>query len=346
MGIDGYATLEGTKMYFNKMSVDNSILRRTPWFYTLPMAIGTYLGETKEVHSELYVDSIIYGLSHGVNYVDTAAIYREMRSEKDIGKALEYLINEKRLIKRKEIVISSKAGIIDNNYDLGISCSDYINNIILKEPSIKRENQIIEENQAIYSIDSALHEFSLKNSMENLKVSTIDIMYIHNPELSMSILKEKEFYNQLQELFKFYEQQVKNGRIRFYGMATWYAFRVEENNPMHISLEKVVSLAKKVGGEGHHFKFIQMPYNIKNTEASTSKTQKVNNRYVTPIEAANRLDLFVTISAPLNQCKDFDNSEFNYKKLIDYVINTKGVYAAMIGSKRRENLIKNMDAIL
>ncbi|MGL4731207.1 MAG: aldo/keto reductase [Clostridium sp.] len=198
----------------------------------------------------------------------------------------------------------------------------------------------------IYSLDSNLHNFSLNKSLNNLNLSTIDIMYIHNPEMAMSILGKDLFFYQLENLMNFYENKVNEGKIKFYGMATWFAFRVSEDNPMHISLEQVVDLAQKVGGKNHHFKFIQLPYNIKDTTAATKPTQKLNGKYFSAIDAANKLGLYVTISAPLNQCNDFKATEFKPSELINYVIKTEGVYAAMVGSKQRKNLIKNLHSVL
>lgn len=344
--IKGYASLKDTKSYFENRNINTEKIRKTPWFYTLPMAIGTYLGNTSKEHSNLYIDSIIYGLINGVNYIDTACIYREMESERNIGNALNFVINEKKILKRNEIVISSKAGIIDNDFKLNIAPKEYINNILLKKEKIKREKQIIEDEEVIYSIDTKLHEFSIKNSRKNLGLNTIDVMYIHNPERVKMEIGEKNFFDALKNLIKFYEGEVKKGHIRFYGMATWYAFRVSEDNPMYISLEKVIKLAEEIGGKDHHFRFVQMPYNMKDNTAKTKKTQKVKNEYLSAIDAANKLGLKVTISAPLNQCNDFKTGEFNSKELIKYVVETKGVYAAMIGSKKRENLIKNLGTIL
>ena len=39
----------------------------------------------------------------------------------------------------------------------------------------------------------------------------------------------------------------KQGKIRFYGMATWECFRASPDNPMFLSLEDVVKIAQDDG---------------------------------------------------------------------------------------------------
>lgn len=103
----------------------------------------------------------------------------------------------------------------------------------------------------------------------------IDIYYLHNPEISMMVLGNKMFYSQLSKLFQFFEEQVEKGVIRFYGLATWKAFLIQPNQSGYISLEKVVEMAKSIGGESHHFKFIQFPLNRMQQNSILLKNQWV-----------------------------------------------------------------------
>lgn len=127
-------------------------------------------------------------------------------------------------------------------------------------------------------------------------------------------------------------------------MATWTAFIIDQNESGYISLEKVVEIAKAVAGERHHFKFIQLPYNIKLTNANERKNQKVRNKLVSPIEAAEELEIFTTVSAPLAQGEGFNN-KMTSVDLLSYVINTKGVLSAMVGMKKVEHVIDNLKLI-
>jgi hypothetical protein len=64
------------------------------------------------------------------------------------------------------------------------------------------------------------------------------------------------------------EEQVAEGTIMNYGIATYSSLRVKPTeDKMHLSLEKVYKLAEKVGGSDHHFKYVQVPINVLMPEA-------------------------------------------------------------------------------
>jgi hypothetical protein len=70
-------------------------------------------------------------------------------------------------------------------------------------------------------------------------------------------------------------------------------------NRNHLSLEELVSVAREVGGERHHFKVVQLPVNLAMTEAVRTPTQKVGSDRVPLLEAAHRLGVSVVGSATL-----------------------------------------------
>jgi len=55
------------------------------------------------------------------------------------------------------------------------------------------------------------------------------------------------------------EKARARNKIRYYGLSSWEAFRVEEGKPRHLSLERVIRIAEKVGGKDHGMRFIQLP---------------------------------------------------------------------------------------
>lgn len=283
----------------------------------------------------MYQESLKLALQTGINFIDTAINYRGMRSERDIGKVLYDLIVNERQINRSQIIVSTKAGLIPGDIVLGLRPDRYLEEILIKPGIISHEDiNIVDNNRHVLA--PKYYEFAINKSREHLHINTIDIHYIHNPEVSKVILGEA-FYEKLIPLFELYESQVEKGAIRFYGMATWDAFLNDIDLPGYVSLEKVVDVAKSVAGENHHFKFVQMPYNKLHPLASNKENQKVKNKMMTAIDAANELGLNVTISATLAQGKGFE-SGFDSKTLINYVIDTPGVYAAMIGMKKKQHV--------
>src|SRR5207249_11270702 len=81
------------------------------------------------------------------------------------------------------------------------------------------------------------------------------------------------------------ERQVAAGRVGRYGVATWNGFRTRPDAREHLSLAELVREAEAVAGRGHHFKVIQLPYNLAMHEAYASATQAVEGERPAPIEA-------------------------------------------------------------
>lgn len=345
MGIKGYATLEGTKGYFEKKGISSEKFKSNNYFTSLPVAMGTYLGDFSDEDSLKYEESLTYGLEKGINFIDTAICYRGMRSEKDVGKVLRNLVAEKFSVKRDEIIISTKAGIIFGDITIPMRPADYLENILIKKGIVNaRDINVTDEFR--HTLNPKFYEYAIEKSKKNLGIDTIDIHYIHEPEASKSVIGADDFYYRLVGLFEFYENQVEKGNIMNYGMATWSGFIAEENSSEYISLEKVIEVAKNVAGEKHHFKFVQLNYNKINTTANVLRNQKIKDKYCTAIEAANELGIIINVNGPLNQMKDLNEKKYSTEEMIRFVLNTKGVYAAMVGNKQIEHLKDNMKVIV
>ncbi|MCM1991490.1 aldo/keto reductase [Oceanirhabdus seepicola] len=342
--IKGCATVKGTKGYFDKRNIQRDKLRNSGEFYTLPVAVGTHLGDFSEEHSMLFQECIEHALRKKVNFIDTAVNYRGMKSERDIGKVLDKLINKEKVLKREEVVISTKAGMLPGDIDIPLKPLDYLDEIFIKNGLLKKEDVNIIDGYRC-SLNPNLYEYCIEQSKKNMGIETIDILYVHEPGISREVLGEEKFYDGIKEVFAALEEQVKKGNIRNYGMATWWCFREGTKGARYISLNKVYDIAKEVGGQNHHFRFIQLPYNKVMREATTLKNQEVDGEKITTIELAQRLGVKVTVSAPLNQF-EFEKEKFTGSELVKYVIDTEGIYAAMIGTKRKEHLDDNIKGII
>ena len=74
---------------------------------------------------------------------------------------------------------------------------------------------------------------SLDNSLKNICLKTIDLVYLHNAfEVHHPYVNSREQFmqRQLLEAFKVLEQYRREQKIRYYGMATWRCFRVPEDS--------------------------------------------------------------------------------------------------------------------
>jgi len=72
-------------------------------------------------------------------------------------------------------------------------------------------------------------------------------------------------------------------------VATWNGFRVAANAPGYHSLARIVETAREAGGEDHHFRFIQLPFNLAMPEALELPNQMLNGECVSVLEAAQVL---------------------------------------------------------
>src|SRR6185503_17696584 len=125
--------------------------------------------------------------------------------------------------------------------------------------------------------------------------------YIHNPESQLGEVSEEEFHSRLRAAFAALEQARADGRLKFYGAATWNGFRVPAGSSGYHSLERMITLAREVGGEDHGFRFIQLPFNLAMPEALTLANQTLNGQHASTLEAAAGLGVTVMSSASIFQ---------------------------------------------
>lgn len=268
------------------------------------LGVGTYMGDPDD-----YTDYRMYEgikssvLSGGVNHIDTAPNYRYKKSETTVGKVLTTLDN-KYGINRDQLIISSKGGYIPEDAEKQISRSDEITRMISKLGV--PEEEIVKE--SAHSINPKFLKDQLEGSLARLNLETIDVYYLQNAyEAQGPYNTDNVFFDRLTAAFEFLETQVQTGKIRNYGLATYSCFRVKPSEAkMHLSLEKVVRLAEKVGGKEHHMRYIQVPINVMMPEAFVEPWQKVEdkekitrNKILLPV--CNDFGLNVISSQPLFQ---------------------------------------------
>jgi aryl-alcohol dehydrogenase-like predicted oxidoreductase len=184
-----------------------------------------------------------------------------------------------------------------------------------------------------------------------MHLGTIDLMYIHNAfESWHEDVNKEEFMQMLSRVFDVYEKYRSHNKIRYYGMATWTCFRVEPTSKEYLSLEEVINLAAKVGGREHGFRFIQLPYNLANSEALLLKNQSVGSeKNLNTLEAAERLNVKVFASAPLLQSRllrvkipDYMGISDQVTKLIQIVRSSPSVIAPLVGYKKPDHIEHNL----
>ncbi|HWF88438.1 MAG TPA: aldo/keto reductase, partial [Pyrinomonadaceae bacterium] len=166
----------------------------------------------------------------------------------------------------------------------------------------------------------------LDQSLRNMGIECVDVYYIHNPESQLQYVSEREFYHRLKLAFERLEENRRQGKLAHYGVATWNGFRMPPNSGQHHSLVRMVELAREVGGDGHGFHFIQLPFNAAMLEAAGV------------IDEAQQLGVTVVTSASLLQ------GRIPVETAIEFVRSNPGITTALIGMSRVEHVEANLAA--
>ena len=166
------------------------------------------------------------------------------------------------------------------------------------------ESSVIDPTQlagGMHCMTPAYLENQIERSRRNLDLETIDVFYVHNPESQLAEVPREVFHQRLGDAFAMLEKQVQAGNIAYYGVATWGAFRLAEGARDYISLEELEALARAAGGTQHHFRFVQLPFNLAMPEAFGLANQRVEKQKMSLLGAASKLGIAVVGSATLYQ---------------------------------------------
>src|SRR5207245_5657875 len=110
--------------------------------------------------------------------------------------------------------------------------------------------------------DPQIPEGPARTQPEKSGVECIDVYYLHNPETQLSEIPKPEFLDRVREAFEFLESVVEAQVIRYYGMATWNGFRQDAPEPDAMQLGEIAQIAQEIAGGMHHFRFVQLPFNL------------------------------------------------------------------------------------
>ena len=350
MPINGYATLEGTTRYrerFKERAAENHF-RHEQNLWLSSIGIGTYLGNWNAETDERYTDSVKRAVELGVNVIDTAANYRFQRSERSIGAALNQLFEEGTAA-RDELVVCTKGGYLPFDGEPPADMRRYVEETFV-QPGIIEFSDIV---GGSHCMTPRYLQSQVDQSLVNMNLSTVDVYYIHNPESQLGAVARSEFETRLRSAFELLEQNIAEGKIRMYGVATWNGFRVAPDDAGYHSLERMVKIALEVGGEAHGFRFIQLPLNLAMPEALVEDNQQLEGEHVSLLEAASALGVTVVASASLLQGKvahdlperirePLGSLATDAQTAIQFVRSTPGVTTALIGMSSREHVEENL----
>ncbi len=343
-----FATTEGTARYAQRFAgrAADGHFRECNGLLLSSIGIGTYLGEPDASTDHSYTEAIVAAVSAGVNVIDSAINYRFQRSERSIGAALKQLADAG--IPRDELFLCTKGGFLTPDGGVPADPRAYFTDEYIR-PGILRPEEIAGGG---HCMAPRFLENQLQRSLRNLGVDSVDLYYVHNPETQLSAVPRKEFLTRLRGAFEFLESAAAAGLTRAYGAATWSGLRQAPEDSDYLSLSEMVSIAREVAGDTHHFRFVQLPFNLAMTEALGRPNQILAGKYVPLVEAAREFGVTVIASASLFQGRvtqdlppvvrnvlGLDSGVLN---ALQFVRSSPGIATALVGMSRREHVDFNL----
>jgi aryl-alcohol dehydrogenase-like predicted oxidoreductase len=342
--LKGRATAEATSAYAKKFPALPGHFRPMLGISVASIGIGTYLGDPDAETDRGYEDAIKAALRGGINLIDTAVNYRFQRSERNIGKAVAELIAAGEL-QREEVIVATKGGYVTFDGTVPADPRAWFAEHFIKTGIVAPGDLVDGSHCMTPKYIGAMLELS----RANLGLETIDIYYLHNPETQLEAVERKEFLQRIATIFEFLERAVAENKIGVYGTATWNGLRAAQTERGWLSLDELIRIAREVGGDAHHYRAIQLPYNLAMPEAVTRSNQFVQGGKATALNAAKALGLAVSASASLLQgqlsrglppivANAFGGFASDAQRSIQFVRSTPGVDVALVGMKSVEHV--------
>src|SRR5215475_5502566 len=215
------ATLEGTKRFAEKWRARaaDEHFRETHSLVVSSIGIGTYLGQPDPRTDAAYTEAVVAAAESGINFVDAAINYRFQRSERAIGAALKQLAAKG--ISREELVLCTKGGYLTPAGAMPPDPNQYFFSEYI-QPGIFSAKDIA---CGSHCMTPRFLENQISRSLANLGVSCIDVYYLHNPETQLAEVSRPNFLERVRDAFEFLESAAGQGKIQYYGAATWNGFR-------------------------------------------------------------------------------------------------------------------------
>jgi aryl-alcohol dehydrogenase-like predicted oxidoreductase len=342
------ATQEGTTRYaekFRGIAADEHFRHVRDLVFS-SLGAGTYLGQANDSTDASYAAAIVAAVESGINVLDTAINYRLQRSERSIGTAVKVLAHKG--FSRDELVVCTKGGYLTPDGAMPADPNRYFFEEYLQRGVLTAKDITA----GSHCMTPRFLENQLGRSLKNLGLDSIDVYYLHNPETQLTEIPKSEFLKRVREAFEFLESAVSRNRIQYYGMATWNGFRQEKTARDAMQLADLVGIAKEIAGEKHHFRFVQLPFNLAMTEALTLGNQLVGPEQKTIMEAADALDVTLIGSASLLQGQVAQNLpafvaeamglQSDAERALQFARSAPGITTALVGMSRTAHVQANV----
>jgi hypothetical protein len=185
-----------------------------------------------------------------------------------------------------------------------VTKAGYIQGQIMELARSRAFPEVVQYDEGIWHcIHPEFLETQIELSRERLQLDVLDVLLLHNPEYflihqshhkAVDASDHAEFYRRVREAFRFLEEKVKEGQIRWYGISSNnYGFPL--NDPTMTSVSRCLFEAEALSSD-HHFKVVQLPLNL----AENGGVLEANNDGSTVLAFCQQHGLGVMANRPLN----------------------------------------------
>ncbi|WP_455380653.1 aldo/keto reductase [Acidihalobacter prosperus] len=265
------------------------------------LGVGTFGGRAEPAVDARIAATVAEALMKGVNVIDTGAHYRYGRSLAAVGAGVRTAIQQG--IPREAMFLMSKGGFLTLRGGPPQDMSAWFNREIV-ETGMGTADDLA---KGIHLLSPTYINYQLELSRHLMGVETLDAFLVDQPEVHTPEIGKEAMHQKLADVFEVLERAVQEKRLRFYGMSTFEALRVETDDPIFTSMAAMLGLAEraaqKITGDEHarhHFKIITLPFNQVMSEGFTRfNTATGKGNIASPLQAAYQLELYVMASHTL-----------------------------------------------
>jgi aryl-alcohol dehydrogenase-like predicted oxidoreductase len=348
----GRATPDGTRRFADRFADREGHFRRPDRLTLSSLALGMRNGEPGGVDDMLYRSAVLELLTGGVNVFDTALSERMHSSERCLGATLERVFREGSAA-RDEVVVVTKGGYLTVDPDV-LAARGHARRYLLEtyvEPGLVDPDHIV---HGVHCLDAPFLRDQIERSLRNLRLATIDLYLLEEPELHLGECSAEEFRRRLCGAFEALERAVSDGVIAAYGLCTWNGFLLPHSDRGHLSLLDVFEWALDVGGGDHHLRAVQLPFSLAMAEALRLDSQQGPTGHTAAVLGALQgTGTAVLASAPLVQGRalgrlprivadTFPGLRSDAQRCLQFVRSAPEVTSAVVGMRDPDHIEENL----
>eukprot|EP00667_Euglena_gracilis_P013498 EG_transcript_13925 len=210
------------------------------------------------------LEALRLSIAGGCNLVDTASNYEEAA----VGRCLQELADAG-TVAREEVVVVTKVGTIQKGA-MAIARA--------REAAGQPWPEVAKVHPSLWH---CLHPEFLRHEVAEAAArlgTNPDVVLLHNPEFFYTAARAAggdrpvgEFHRRLRSAFQCLEEMVAEGKLQCYGVSSnpegsYYSVsggpNTFEATSLPAMLAEAEAAARAVGGAGHHFRVLQVPFNV------------------------------------------------------------------------------------